>query len=139
MCGPGSAGDGEAAGRSSPGGDAAEPARSVALGPKDVVGILDDLEGDGYVRREPHPADRRKNAVRLTEDGERLLARCAVAAERANDLLLEGFSARERAVFLSMLKRAPGCECRHAAWAPSVPAYRRTDAGYRTGVRPAAS
>ncbi|MFI8850656.1 MarR family winged helix-turn-helix transcriptional regulator [Streptomyces sp. NPDC053499] len=84
----------------------AELARSVALDPKDVVGILNELEKDGYVRREPHPQDRRKNAVRLTPEGASLLARCADAAQRANDLLLEGFTARERADFLALLERA---------------------------------
>ncbi|MFE6860338.1 MarR family winged helix-turn-helix transcriptional regulator [Nocardia sp. NPDC057668] len=43
-----------------------------------MVGIADDLEKSGYVRRERDPADRRAYAVTLTDPGRRALA----AAER---------------------------------------------------------
>lgn len=83
----------------------AELARSIVLDPKDVVGILNDLQADGHVRREPDPRDRRKNAVRLTPSGRRLLDRCSAAAREANEALLEGLSAQERTAFLGVLER----------------------------------
>src|SRR5882672_10851180 len=61
----------------------ADLGRSVGLDPKDLVGILNDLQTQGMVVREPDPKDRRKNAVSLTPDGERLLKRCENAAREA--------------------------------------------------------
>jgi DNA-binding MarR family transcriptional regulator len=39
-----------------------------------VVGLVDRLERTGYVRREPHPTDRRFNQIVLTREGEKLEA-----------------------------------------------------------------
>ncbi|MFF1692498.1 MarR family winged helix-turn-helix transcriptional regulator [Streptomyces sp. NPDC058257] len=84
--------------------------RSISLDPKDLVGVINDLQDAGLVLRAPDPADRRKNAVTITEDGERTLDRCAEAARRANDELLESLSAAEREQFLSLLTRISGTE-----------------------------
>ncbi len=86
----------------------AELGRAVALDPKDVVGVLNDLQAAGLVVRTPDPADRRKNAVRLTAAGEQRLGECTVAGQEANDRLLEPLSADERVQFLDMLRRVSG-------------------------------
>src|SRR4051794_5872664 len=86
----------------------ADLGRGVRLDPKDLVGILNDLQSAGLVLREPDPADRRKNAVSLTDDGERLLKRCEKMAREANDELLAPFSAAERAQFMNLLIRISG-------------------------------
>ncbi|HZF88114.1 MarR family winged helix-turn-helix transcriptional regulator [Streptomyces sp.] len=86
----------------------ADLGRGVGLDPKDVVGILNDLQSAGLVLREPDPRDRRKNAVRLTDEGARLLVRCEKAARAANDALLEPLSTAERERFLEMLRRISG-------------------------------
>ncbi|MFI6488469.1 MarR family winged helix-turn-helix transcriptional regulator [Streptomyces sp. NPDC050564] len=88
----------------------AELGRSIQLDPKDLVGILNDLQSAGLVVREPDPKDRRKNAVSLTEEGARLLERCETAARRANDTLLAPLSAAERDQFMGLLKRISGTE-----------------------------
>lgn len=46
-------------------------ALSQALGctPRNVTGLLDALEADGYVTRGPHPEDRRATVVTLTGQG----------------------------------------------------------------------
>src|SRR5919205_1854906 len=54
----------------------ADLGRGVQLDPKDLVGVLNDLQSAGLVVREPDPRDRRKNAVSLAEEGARSLARC---------------------------------------------------------------
>lgn len=82
--------------------------RGVGLDPKDVVGILNDLRSAGLVLREPDPRDRRKNAVRITDEGARLPARCEKAARTADDTLLEPLTAAERERFLGMLRRISG-------------------------------
>ncbi|MFH0176200.1 MarR family winged helix-turn-helix transcriptional regulator [Streptomyces cacaoi] len=88
----------------------ADLGRSVGLDPKDLVGILNDLQFAGLAVREPDPNDRRKNAVSLTEEGQRLLRRCEKAAREANDALLAPLSAAERDHFTGMLIRISGTE-----------------------------
>ena len=83
----------------------ADLGRGVRLDPKDLVGVLNDLQSAGLVVREPDPKDRRKNAVSLTERGARLLKRCEKAARAANDELLAPLSAAEREQFMAMLLR----------------------------------
>ncbi|PKW11113.1 DNA-binding transcriptional regulator, MarR family [Streptomyces sp. 1222.5] len=86
----------------------ADLGRGVGLDPKDVVGILNDLQSAGLVVRAPDPADRRKNAVSLTDDGARTLDRCEAAARSANDELLAPLSAVEREQFTALLTRISG-------------------------------
>ncbi|MYX25785.1 MarR family transcriptional regulator [Streptomyces sp. SID8381] len=86
----------------------ADLGRGVGLDPKDLVGVLNDLQAGGLVLREPDPHDRRKNAVSLTAEGARLLERCERAAREANDTLLEPLSAAERDRFMELLVRISG-------------------------------
>ncbi|MGX1565138.1 MarR family winged helix-turn-helix transcriptional regulator [Streptomyces sp. NPDC055506] len=86
----------------------ADLGRGIRLDPKDLVGILDDLQSADLVLREPDPKDRRKNAVSLTARGARLLKRCEKAARAANDELLAPLSTAEREQFTGMLRRISG-------------------------------
>ncbi|MFJ9025123.1 MarR family winged helix-turn-helix transcriptional regulator [Streptomyces sp. NPDC102259] len=88
----------------------ADLGRSVGLDPKDLVGVLNDLQSAGLAVREPDPNDRRKNAVSLTGEGQRLLRRCEKSAREANEVLLAPLSAAERDHFMSMLIRISGTE-----------------------------
>ena len=88
----------------------ADLGRSVGLDPKDLVGILNDLQSAGLVLRGTDPRDRRKNAVSLTEEGARLLKRCEKVAREANDELLAPLSAAERAQFMGLLIRISGTQ-----------------------------
>lgn len=88
----------------------ADLGRAVGLDPKDLVGILNDLQSTGLVLREPDPRDRRKNAVSLTPAGARLLKRCEKAAREANEELLAPLSAAERAQFTGLLIRISGTD-----------------------------
>lgn len=88
----------------------ADLGRSVGLDPKDLVGVLNDLQSAGHVVRAPDPRDRRKNAVSLTDDGARLLVRCEKAAREANDELLAPLSAAERDQFTGLLIRISGTD-----------------------------
>ncbi|GHH81995.1 putative transcriptional regulator, MarR family protein [Streptomyces sulfonofaciens] len=86
----------------------AELGRSIALDPKDLVGVLNDLQDAGLVERTPDPADRRKNAVTATADGRRVAQRCAAAAREANARLLAPLTSQEREQFMEMLHRISG-------------------------------
>ncbi|WP_055535886.1 MarR family winged helix-turn-helix transcriptional regulator [Streptomyces graminilatus] len=86
----------------------AELVREVGLDAKDMVGVLNDLQGASLVVRAPDPHDRRKNAVTVTAEGRRLLARCERAARKANDELLAPLTVVERELFMSLLGRVSG-------------------------------
>ena len=47
-----------------------EVAERLELTPSTVTSLLDRLENAGYVCRTPHPSDRRKTVITLTEAGE---------------------------------------------------------------------
>ncbi|MFD7920069.1 MarR family winged helix-turn-helix transcriptional regulator [Streptomyces sp. NPDC059740] len=83
----------------------ADLGRCTGFDRKDVTGLLDDLAAAGLVRRSPHPTDRRKNAVTLTDRGGEVLARCADAGDEANRALLAPLDAGERAQLLRLLRR----------------------------------
>ncbi|WP_028801795.1 MarR family winged helix-turn-helix transcriptional regulator [Streptomyces sp. 142MFCol3.1] len=88
----------------------AELGRSIGLDPKDLVGVLNDLQTAGLVVRAPDPGDRRKNAVSLTTEGERVLRSCETAALEANDVLMAPLSASEREQFMGLLIRISGTD-----------------------------
>ncbi|MCM1942202.1 MarR family winged helix-turn-helix transcriptional regulator [Streptomyces sp. G3] len=88
----------------------ADLGRGIGLDPKDLVGVLNDLQSAGLVVRVPDPGDRRKNAVSLTEEGGRVLARCEEAARAANDELLAPLTEDERARLMDMVRRVAGTE-----------------------------
>ncbi|MEU6229053.1 MarR family winged helix-turn-helix transcriptional regulator [Streptomyces sp. NPDC047042] len=83
----------------------AELVRGVGLDAKDMVGVLNDLQAAGLVVRAPDPHDRRKNAVTLTAQGRRLLARCERAARKANEELLAPLTVVERELLTGLLTR----------------------------------
>ena len=86
----------------------AELVREVGLDAKDMVGVLNDLQAAGLVVRAPDPHDRRKNAVTVTAQGRRLLARCERATRKANDELLAPLTVVERELLTALLTRVSG-------------------------------
>ena len=42
----------------------------VGFNTSSITALVDRLERDNIVRRQPHPADRRRTMVQLTEDGQ---------------------------------------------------------------------
>jgi len=95
-----------------------EPQRSVTqneLGTKltvtgaSITGVIDRLERDRLVARETHPADRRANLVRLTDEGETLIENAAdLHAMRMHDLMcvLDDDEKRTLVTLLSKLAEA---------------------------------
>ena len=45
-------------------------AEALQVTPRNVTGLVDGLEATGFVRREPHPVDRRATLVALTDTGQ---------------------------------------------------------------------
>ncbi len=50
------------------------------IDPSSMVAVLDELEERGLAERRPHPTDRRKHAIHLTEKGSQTLAEARSAA-----------------------------------------------------------
>jgi DNA-binding MarR family transcriptional regulator len=73
-----------------------------------MVGLVDALEGKGLVARRPHPDDRRKNAVELTEDGRRTLVDGGAAADAAQAEFLAPLGGPGAARFLTDLRKLLG-------------------------------
>jgi MarR family transcriptional regulator, transcriptional regulator for hemolysin len=55
-----------------------------------VVAMLDRLERDGLVRREPSPLDRRVKLAHLTDDGRALYAKVREEADAFRSAMLDG-------------------------------------------------
>jgi len=83
----------------------ADLGRRLAVDPKDMVVILNHLQEAVFVLRTPDPADRRKNAITITPEGEAVLARCVALAESANAELLASLSPTEQRQLTALLSR----------------------------------
>lgn len=76
----------------------------LQLHPTSVTNIVDRLEGDGLVKRTPHPTDRRTTLAEITELGrERMTA--ATEAVTAVDFGLRGLTDRQTAQLTELLAK----------------------------------
>ena len=79
--------------------------RRLGLDRNDVHGILNRLESHGQAARQPDPADRRRNVVRLTDTGRRYLGELQEHADAVQDELLAGLDGAERRQLQSLLAK----------------------------------
>jgi DNA-binding MarR family transcriptional regulator len=70
-----------------------------------LIAVLDGLERDGLITREPDPADRRAKLVRITPAGKRRHAAVVAGIRAMEDELLTALDARERDALLAALPR----------------------------------
>src|SRR4051794_27395952 len=70
-----------------------------------LIGLLDGLERDGLITRDPDPADRRARVVHLTPAGRERHAAAARAIRAMEEELLAELSAAERETLLAVLPR----------------------------------
>ncbi len=82
-------------------------ALAVAIGPDKtrLIAVLDALEADGLITREPDPNDRRARLVRITAEGERRHGAAVADIRAMEEELLRGLTAEERATLLAVLPR----------------------------------
>ena len=67
--------------------------------------VVSKLEKSGYIERRDDDIDKRRKIITLSEAGRAVLDRVAVPAQRARERVLEPFSAKDAALFLSLLER----------------------------------
>ena len=79
--------------------------RLVGVDPRNVVAVIDALEAQNLVRRQPDPADRRRHAVALTAAGRRRLDVLARAGQQVEEEMLRGLTQDERAELHRLLAR----------------------------------
>jgi DNA-binding MarR family transcriptional regulator len=77
----------------------------LCLDRSDLVTFLDELEARGLVVRTADPTDRRRKIVELTPAGGRLLAGLDELVFAADEELLAGLNADERATLVRLLQR----------------------------------
>jgi DNA-binding MarR family transcriptional regulator len=75
-----------------------------------MVLMLDGLADAGLAERRPHPSDRRKRAVHLTQEGERVLASAREVAERVGEQAFRRLSADERRQLHALLRKLAGLD-----------------------------
>jgi MarR family transcriptional regulator, lower aerobic nicotinate degradation pathway regulator len=73
--------------------------------PSDVVALIDELSGWGLVVREVDPADRRRRALTLTDEGARMLAWCRQQVQEATERFLAPLDTDERQRLLDLVER----------------------------------
>jgi DNA-binding MarR family transcriptional regulator len=83
----------------------ADIGRRLGLDRSDMVAVLNDLQADGYVGREPDPADRRRNIVTISDSGREALAGFDRLIAEADGHLLADLSVTDRAQLVALLER----------------------------------
>ena len=68
-----------------------------------MANTLGRMERDGLVERRPHPDDRRKQLIYLTDKARGLEGRLTEAAESVNTLATVGLAASERSTLLRLI------------------------------------
>jgi MarR family transcriptional regulator, lower aerobic nicotinate degradation pathway regulator len=79
--------------------------QKVGLDRTSVMKTVDMLEERGLVRRDPHPTDRRKYNVTLTDAGENLLTQTLAEVQRAGQEFFKDLSEGEQAQLHALLVR----------------------------------
>lgn len=73
--------------------------------PRHVTGLVDSLEAQGWVRRGPHPSDRRATLVSLTERGAAAAAQMDTERQEAARALFGDLPAADLATFVAVADR----------------------------------
>ena len=83
----------------------AELSRSTGIDPKDMVGLVGELQREGLVERAPDAADRRKNVITLAPAGVRQLSRGEELCREANAELTLALTPCEQEQLADLLAR----------------------------------
>ncbi|GAA4017114.1 MarR family transcriptional regulator [Streptomyces marokkonensis] len=71
----------------------------------DLVSVLNDLADGGWVRRAPDPADKRRNVITITNNGECRLDELSRVLDGVNEHIMAPLGRDERAQLFALLDR----------------------------------
>lgn len=77
--------------------------RSLHVTPRNVTGLVDALEADGFVTRSDHPSDRRATLVDLTEKGRAAVAAMKREQDGAAEMLFKDVSSDDLESFVRVM------------------------------------
>lgn len=80
-------------------------AERLEVDPSVLVGILNDLEGEGLAERRRDQADRRRHNVAITSAGEAVLGKTNAALDEVESVIFAGLSAQECDLLRGLLGR----------------------------------
>ncbi len=83
----------------------AELGRGTGIDRSDVVAALNELVEGGLARREPDPADGRRNVVTITRRGRSTLERLDAAVDAVQGAVLAPLTPTERTTFVRLLAK----------------------------------
>ena len=89
--------------RANPGVDATRLSQLIAFDRSTIGGVLDRLEGKGWIERGPSPGDRRIKLIGLTAEGAALLEQVKPAVERVQQRILSPLAPEDRSTMLRLL------------------------------------
>jgi len=74
--------------------------------PPTLTALIDSAEERGWIRRIPHPDDRRRRRIELTDAGAAAIAALPHLGREVDDAMTDGFSERELDRLGALLRRA---------------------------------
>jgi DNA-binding MarR family transcriptional regulator len=74
--------------------------------PPTLTALIDSAEERGWIRRIPHPDDRRRRRIELTDAGAEAIAAVPHLGREVDEAMTEGFSERELDRMAALLRRA---------------------------------
>jgi len=80
----------------------------AGVDPSTMVGTLDSLEQRGLAERRPHPGDRRKRSVYLTDEGKRALREGQKVARSVGKEVYGELSEQEHEQLMTILRKLSG-------------------------------
>jgi len=83
----------------------ADLGRNTGIDRSDVVAALNELVDGGLARRQPDPADARRNVVTITKRGRSTLERLDGALDGVQEEMLESLSPSERTTLVRLLAK----------------------------------
>ena len=73
-----------------------------------MVSLIDHLESEGLLERQPHPTDRRTRLLHLTSRGAEVLEQATILGAELEGSICAGLSTAERETLLGLLARIAG-------------------------------
>ena len=88
---------------------ASELAEQACVTKQTITSLLDGLERDGLVQRNPHPQDRRSTMINLLPKGQALLQHIMPAMYRRQVEMMKDLSSEEQRMLITLLKKVQVC------------------------------